>query len=388
MLSPTRIIAAAFAGCLLVSLALPVAQAQTSADSSVSPRAWISLPSLPESAASLTGAAVNGKFYVFGGRDGTALNGPRSKGLVYEYDTANDTWTRKRPMPVPLHHPAVAAYGDRIYLFGGFRTPARNGGWQPVADAWAYDPATDNWEPLTPMAEPRGGAAAAAIDGKFYVIGGAAAAAAPGDGDANGMTIDDRRRHDVLASVVEYDPKTGRWRARAAMPTSRSQAVAVARLGRIFVIGGRLGSTFANGSETDIVEAYEPAADRWSAPLARLPTARSSAGGALWRHLIVVAGGSIAGGQTMTARPSALVDAYDTIANRWISLAPLPRPRAGFAAGVIGDRFHAVGGTVPGEATQTALDQPGVTDTAADTAASALAHALELDTATGPSRPR
>jgi N-acetylneuraminic acid mutarotase len=396
---PKRLLTATLTSGLLVSLALSATRAQTppdapdvspaSAESASRAGSWISLAPLPEPAAGLAGAAVNGKLYVFGGRDGTALNGPRSKGLVYEYDTATDVWARKKPLPVAIHHPAIAAYGDKIYLFGGFRTPARSGGWQPVDNAWEYDPAADDWKPLPPMPKPRGGAAAAVIDGKFYVIGGVAAVSAPAPDESGAApTIDDKRRHDVLASVAEYDLKAGTWRARAPMPTPRSQPTAVAKLGRIYVIGGRLGSAFAAGSDIDIVEAYDPAADRWSAPLAPLPTARSSAGAALWRNLIVVAGGSthahVAPAEKTSNRASptaeAAVEAYDTIADRWFRLVPLPQPLTGFAADIVGDRFHAVGGATPREQIK-----PGDTashdapDRAADMAPSSLAQALELD---------
>jgi N-acetylneuraminic acid mutarotase len=296
---------------------------------------------------------------------------------VLEYDTATGVWTKKKPMPFAIHHAAVAAYGDRVYLFGGFRTPERGGGWQPIDNAWEYDPVADAWKGLAPMSAPRGSAAVAAADGKFYVIGGVAAAAEPPNGQSGtALTIDDKRRHDVLARVEEYDLKADRWRSRTPVPTPRTQPAVVVKLGHIYVIGGRIGSAFASGSDTDIVEAYDPATDRWSAPLARLPSPRSDAGSALWRDLIVVAGG-VTTKSDGTAVSSA-VEAYDPAANAWKTLPPMPQPRAGFAAGVTGDRFYAVGGSTPAAADNPEPQKPGQTSVDA----SPLAQALQLDALT------
>jgi N-acetylneuraminic acid mutarotase len=166
------------------------------------------------------------------------------------------------------------------------------------------------------------------------------------------------------------------------LPTPRTGAVAAAMTGRIYVIGGRIGSAFANGSDVDVVEAYDPSADRWTAPLARLPAPRGDAAVAVWRNLILLAGGtpmSEAGDSTR-----ALIG-FDPSANRWSTLPAPPLLRTGFAAGVIGDRFYAVGG----EADRTAgagLGQPVAeaapaqrgSDARNGTTASTLVQAFEL----------
>jgi len=292
-------------------------------------RAWLTLAPLPQPAADSTGAVVNGRLFVLGGRDG-----PRPSGAMFVFDAANGQWSPRKAMPVPVHHAAIVSYGDRIYVFGGFKRPESGIGWQPVDLAWEYDPAADRWTALKSLPAPRGGAAVAVANGQFYVIGGAAPA--PGR-----TTIDGKHRHDVLARVDAYDLKSGEWTSRAPLPTPRTGAAAAAMTGRIYVIGGRIGSAFANGSDVDVVEAYDPAADRWTAPLARLPAPRGDATAAVWRNLILLAGGTPmpdAGDNTR-----ALIG-LDPSANRWAALAAPPLSRTGFAAGVIGDRFFAVGG--------------------------------------------
>ncbi len=56
--------------------------------------------------------------YVIGGwGDGKA------GGVNYEYDPATDKWTKKKPMPRPAHHAALAAANGKIYVMGGFVPP-------------------------------------------------------------------------------------------------------------------------------------------------------------------------------------------------------------------------------------------------------------------------
>ena len=314
-------------------------------------RAWLTLAPLPQPATDLTGAVVNGRLFVLGGRDGA-----RPSGAMFMFDAATGQWSARKAMPVPVHHAAIVSYGDRIYVFGGFKRPESGIGWQPVDLAWEYDPAGDSWKALKPLPAPRGGAAVAVANGQFYVIGGAAPA-------ANQTAIEGKRRHDILARVDAYDLKTDQWTARAPLPTPRTDAAAAAMTGGIYVIGGRIGSAFANGSDVDVVEVYDPAADRWSAPLARLPAPRSDATATVWRNLILVAGDPPlhdTGEDAKTAARGLL--GFDPGANRWSALPAPPLPRTGFAAGVIGDRFYVVGGEAerPGSA--------GLGQTVADTA--------------------
>ena len=250
------------------------APAEPSAD-----KPWVTLAALPQPPTLFpyttlfrSGVAVNGKLYLFGGLDGV-----RPTGLAFEYDAATDTWTKRKAMPVPAHRFAVAAYGDKIYLFGGFKYPDNGANaWQPVDNAWRYDPASDEWTALAALPSKRGAASAAVVDGRIFVIGGATV-----QPDTKDAAIQPLRRHAVVGAVEEYDPKSNTWRARTPLPTPRSHAAVAAVGGKIYVIGGRIASAFAeDGSDTDVVEGYDPARDLWSRPLARMPAARSATGAA------------------------------------------------------------------------------------------------------------
>src|SRR5437660_12441339 len=125
---------------------------------------WIRLAPLPQATGELLGVAINGKVYAAQG----LMPGFKPAGLVYEYDPAKDAWTQKKPMPHPVHHAAVTAMNGKMYLFGGFDLPVSGPpGWNPVNDAWEYDPTADSWRALPPMPTARRGSGAAVVGGQF-----------------------------------------------------------------------------------------------------------------------------------------------------------------------------------------------------------------------------
>src|SRR5262249_30235492 len=131
---------------------------------------WMTLAPFPEPREELMGEASNGKMYVFAG----LIPLWKPAGLVYEYDPARDTWTKKKPMALPSHHVAFCQHGGKIYAFGGFVYPQSGpAAWVPIDNAWEYNPATDTWTALAPMPTRRGAAVAVESGGKIYVIGGA-----------------------------------------------------------------------------------------------------------------------------------------------------------------------------------------------------------------------
>src|ERR1700686_44850 len=158
-----RIAIAAMASLALATAAL--AQMPTSP--------WKKGAPFPQPDEELYGVALNGKMYVIGGWDDG-----KAGGVNYEYNPTTDKWTKKQPMPRPAHPPAPAAANGKIYVMGGFIPPKDTaipvgGAWEPIDNAWEYDPAADSWKSLAPLPGKRGSALAAEVGGKIYVIGGA-----------------------------------------------------------------------------------------------------------------------------------------------------------------------------------------------------------------------
>ena len=120
---------------------------------------WVKRAPLPEPAEEILGVAAGGKMFVFAGLAPVW----KPLGMVWEYNPSTDQWTKKKPMALPAHHVAFATMNGKIYAFGGFNLPASGPpAWNPLDNAWEYDPAADSWKALAPMPTKRGAAGAAA----------------------------------------------------------------------------------------------------------------------------------------------------------------------------------------------------------------------------------
>ncbi len=313
----------------------------------------------PEPDEELYGVPANGKMYVIGGwGDGKA------RGVNYEYDPATEVWTKKSPMPHPAHHAALAALNGKIYAFGGFVAPTNTpiplgAAWEPIADAWEFNPATNSWKALAPLPGKRGSAIAAEVGGKIYVIGGATTM--EGSKDPFFTAFGPAR---VLATNDVYDPATNTWESRNAMSVPRNHAFSGVVNGKIYVIGGRTGHAFIlSATNTDVVEEYNPASNMWSIPKERMPTARSGGASGTDGRRIYVAGGEVTTTELVGAFRA--VEAYEPATNSWMTLPSMLMPRHGLAGAVIGNRFHLVSGMIQSAGALTFLDPTLSTHTAA-----------------------
>jgi N-acetylneuraminic acid mutarotase len=319
---------------------------------------WKKGAPFPEPDEELYGVAANGKLYVFGG-----FEGGKAPGLAYEYDPSTDKWTKKTSMPRPAHHAALAAANGKIYVFGGFVPPATTAiplgaAWEPIADAWEFNPATDSWKPLPPLPGKRGSAIAAEVGGKIYVIGGATTV--EGSKDPFFTAFGPAR---VLGTNDVYDPATNKWETRQPMSVPRNHAFSGVVNGKIYVIGGRTGHGFIlSATNTDVVEAYDPVSNMWSMPKERMPSARSGGASGTDGRLIYVAGGEVTTTELVGAFRA--LEAYDPATNSWMTLPPMPMPRHGVAGAVIGNRFHLVSGMIQSAGALTFLDPTLSTHTA------------------------
>jgi N-acetylneuraminic acid mutarotase len=311
---------------------------------------WKKAAPFPEPDEELYGVTVNGKLYVIGGwGDGKAA------GINYEYDPATDKWTKKRSMPRPAHHAALAAANGKIYVVGGFVPPQDTqipvgGAWQPIDDAWEYDPAADSWKSLPSVPGKRGSALAAEVGGKIYVIGGVTTV--EGSKDPFFTFFGPAR---VLTTNDVYDPATNKWESLKPMSVARNHAFGGAVNGKIYVIGGRTGHGFIlSATNTDVVEEYSPVSDTWSAPKERMPTPRSGGAWGTDGRKIYVAGGEVTTKEVVGAFRA--IEAYEPASNTWTTLPSMPMPRHGVAGAVIGNRFHLVSGMIQSAGAMSFLD--------------------------------
>ncbi len=298
---------------------------------------WVQKAPVPRAVAEILGVTVNGKLYASQGQ----LPGFKPAGLMYEYTPAGDAWVEKKPMPHPVHHGALAAHDGKMYLFGGFEAP-RSGppGWSPVNNAWEYNPANDSWKALAPLPGPRGGAGAAVVNGKIYVVGGAGAVP-----NVNDPAIRPRQPQRSLATVEEYDPRTDSWRSRAPLPTACNHMGCEAVNGKLYVIGGRLSGAFIIGypGNISLVQVYDPAADSWTTR-SPMPTARSGLNTCELNGIIYTAGGEFQNQQYLAAYKA--FEAYDPASDTWFQLPSMLLPRHECIMAAVGNAIHVAGGSI------------------------------------------
>jgi N-acetylneuraminic acid mutarotase len=323
----------------LLIVALCIGAAGTHAQG---PSRWVKLAPIPEASEEFDSTVVNGKLYLFGGNPVTVAGKPAAPpGLVFEYDPAADRWTKKKNMPQAAHHNAVVGFNGKIYVFGGGVQRQPGGPTQfPIDNSWEYDPVADSWRALAPMPVRRLAAAAVESGGRIYVMGGVAAY--PG---LEQQSLSGDEPHRVLDLNHMYDPATNTWQVRQTMPTPRNHMYVGAVNGKIYVIGGRVGSmAVVSGSTTDLVEEYDTATDRWGAVKLRMPTPRDGGAVGVYQNRIFVAGGqSISAIHNSVSRA---LEAYDPATNTWTVFPNLPQARHGQGGGVIGSRFHVVSGHI------------------------------------------
>lgn len=153
--------------------------------------------------------------------------------------------------------------------------------------------AAQKWARLAPFPEASEELYGIASGGKLHVFGGLGPGWTP-----KGLTY-------------EYDAGADRWTKKKPMALV-SHHLALAELnGKIYVIGGRIGAAFiTRAGNTDIVEVYDPATNRWTI-LPPMEFARHGlAGNSVGNRLHLVSGNAQSGGS-----PGAVVesDAHEVL---------------------------------------------------------------------------
>jgi N-acetylneuraminic acid mutarotase len=288
---------------------------------------WTTAAPFPEKMEELYGLEMDGKEWVLGGL------GPKGipPGLVYMYDPGTDKWTKKASFPRAVHHQGEAIYKGKIYIFGGC-TQQLNGD-AAVDNAWVYDPAADSWKAIKSLPERRCSPRAQMVDGKIYVIGGFG----PMENGKPGTRV---------TGINEvYDPEKDTYEQRSPMPTARNHMFSGVVNGKIYMIGGRLGSGGAGtASPTDVVEEYDPAKDLWSDIKSPMPTPRSGGGDATYKGKIYCAGGELTTRQFSAAFRA--LEAYDPATNTWTVMPPMPVAKHGQGTAFLGNKLHLAGGVL------------------------------------------
>ena len=254
-------------------------------------------------------AELGGWIYVAGG----FTEGPGVSANVEAYDPTTDRWQFVAPLPIAVHHAALAAAGGKLYLLGG------DVGLESVASdaVFEYDPAVNTWTRRASMPTARSAMAVGVIEGRIYLAGGQPTP----------------RERDFAV----YDPASDTWTVLPPMPTARNH-----------LAGGAIGSVFyaAGGRSASISSAFEgfdTTTGAWT-QLPAMPTARGGNGAAVLHGCLYVFGGE--GNRASPVGIFHEVEVYDPAATTWRSLDPMPVPRHGIAAAAQGNRMYVPGGAL------------------------------------------
>ena len=266
---------------------------------------WSSAPPLLHPRSAHAVVSTPSGIYVIGG---TGAGGQAVK-EVERFD--GQSWREETVLPGEgLNAPVAAVIGSRIYVIGGFKTVTN----VPTSEVLVYDISSRTWSTAAPLAEPRGGDAAAVLNGRIHVIGGG-------------------NSRSTLANHSEYDAGTNTWTERAPLSRSKGSPAAVVLDGKLYSIGGRSGP----GDFGD-VEIYDPASDKWTPGPPIEP--RGTAGAAVYCGTIYVFGGE------SQAKISTLDEVLRMSKSRdsWERATPMRSARNYGRAVVYGGSVYVIGG--------------------------------------------
>ncbi|HWU90860.1 MAG TPA: kelch repeat-containing protein, partial [Kofleriaceae bacterium] len=276
--------------CLLVMLAACTDPA------GVPPRGepWTDGPTMPGRRLEAAVAAYGTRLAVAGGFSTSAQEGLAITREVIALDTLTGAWTSLPELPVAWTHGALAAVGGTLYLLGGLE----GGSFIAHGEAFALDLGADAWRPLPalPAGQERGAAAVVASPPHIFLLGGATSSGA-------------------LASVLDFNVSTATWSRLPDLPTARSHAAAMRTGDGTLIVAGGL----ADGTSIPLGDVYALplGATVWQLRES-MPTRR---GGCAYGHVqgsLVCAGGE-AGAAVLRA-----AEAYDPNTNAWRPLPDLP----------------------------------------------------------------
>ncbi len=275
----------------------------------------------PWTAREWVGAAAAGdSIYLFGGRDRSG----QSYAEIYRLQPARRSIRRVGTLPSPRFGMGVAAYGQRIYVLGGFD------GRKVYDEILALDTRTGKLGPAGRLTSPRAFGAAVTAGAALYYAGG-----------WNG----ERQLDEVLRlRPLQGGGSGGSLEASLAgrLPSPREFAAAAFYHGRLYVLGG---SDDRGGYLDEIVELDPNQASLASRRVGRLPSSRIRSAVFATPEAIYLLGGweGRRVDQVLAIRPAGTGAQAAGFEAR--ELPPLPRPLADIVAVGVDGAVYLVGGT-------------------------------------------
>ena len=301
---------------------------------------WTSLKPIPQGEEEVYGTAAGGKLYVLGGLG--VFPGWEPKQMLWSFDPTSNEWTKLPNIPEGIHHPGFAPSAISCTRSEASPSPGLpEAGCRPGSRANQSGSTTSTRKAGRKgqdLPTPRGALSAVLVAGKIYAVGGAKNPSYSTPELRPNVPVENVATNEVL------DTATGSWSSAAPMLTARNHHGSALIDGKIYVVGGRIGSTFIIGLSNNVStnETYDVAKNTWSSVLG-MPTPRSGIGVAVLNGRMHVLGGEAYLNDLVgTYRTH---EAFDPKTNSWQRLPPMPTPRHGLAVAEIGGKMYAVSGS-------------------------------------------
>lgn len=242
-------------------------------------------------------------------------------------------WEQVTELPIWRVGPAAAAVNGKIYLIGGFDYHKNLGGRAPaLSTVDVYDPQTNAWHAAANMPTPRVAAPTAVFSNEIYVFGGF---------DRKGA----RGAHRYKTSVEMYDTGTDTWVKKRDMPTLRNSFATAVVDGKIYVIGGSIhDKKLDRDVATGLVEVYDPLTNRWE-KRADMPTERGETDAVVVDGKIYVLGGyTWLRAPRLAPRFVRSIEEYNPKTDQWHQLPDMPMLKGWFASVAVDNEIYTIGG--------------------------------------------
>jgi len=176
--------------------------------------AWLPRQVMPVSIRHFGTAQAGGKIHVIGGQEaGDVVGNYRNDMLIY--DILTDNWSIGPNAPLTGAQFASAAYGSKVYTFGGLAPLSAS----RYNKTQIYDTVSGTWDLGADMPVWVAEAGAGAVNDKIYVVAGN-----EGSGDVNDVRV--------------YDPATDTWDDATSLPMATSVPVVVGYDQYLYVTDG------------------------------------------------------------------------------------------------------------------------------------------------------
>ncbi|XP_067684506.1 kelch-like protein 26 [Haliotis asinina] len=163
-------------------------------------RDWIELAMMEQPRVSFAICSDETRIFVFGGVDHKmSVTGDTESDTILSssemYIAADNTWVPLQNLLTASYDQAAAFAGDNIFICGGISAEPNDS--IPLGSAFKLSLATETWEPIKDMLQPRKGHSITHHNGKLYVLGGF-------------MSTEDNTFVDCMENEM-YDIETCQW---------------------------------------------------------------------------------------------------------------------------------------------------------------------------------